>query len=108
GLPEAQFQLARMLLAGEGGQANPKQAKKWLNLARKGGHAGAMSVFGDLIFQEGQTAQGLAFMTAALDRCPPVDCVWMQQLQEQAFSLASEDERRVAVALAPQLARLPE
>lgn len=105
GVAEAQFQLARMLLAGEGGKANPKQAKKWLNLARKSGHAGAMSVFGNVLFQEGQTAQGLAFMTAALDRCRPSDCQWMQDLQEQAFSIATEDDRRVAVALAPQLGR---
>ncbi len=103
GVPEAQFQLARMILAGEGGKTNVQQAKKWLNLARKSGHAGAMSVFGNVLFQEGQTVRGLAFLTAAVERCPPKDCGWMQDLQEQAFSLASEDDRRVAVALAPQV-----
>lgn len=100
GVAEAQFQLARMILAGEGGRANTQQAKKWLNQARKSGHAGAMSVFGNVIFEEGQVVQGLAYMTAALDRCAPGDCLWMQGLQEQAFALAGEDERRGAVALA--------
>lgn len=108
GVAEAQFQLARMVLVGEGGKSNVQQAKKWLNLARKSGHAGAMAVFGNLIFQEGQTVRGLAFMTAALDKCSPKDCLWMQDLQEQAFSLATEDDRRVAVALAPQIYRQPE
>ncbi|GEO84871.1 MULTISPECIES: exopolysaccharide production regulator ExoR [Alphaproteobacteria] len=103
GVPEAQFQLARMILAGEGGKANVQQAKKWLNLARKSGHPGAMSVFGSVLFDEGQTVRGLAFLTAALDKCPPKDCGWMQQLQEQAFSIANEQDRRVAVALAPQV-----
>ena len=103
GVPEAQFQLARMILAGEGGKSNVQQAKKWLNLARKSGHAGAMSVFGNVLFQEGQTVRGLAFLTAALDKCPPKDCGWMQELQEQAFSIANEEGRRVAVALAPQV-----
>lgn len=103
GVPEAQFQLARMILAGEGGRVNVQQAKKWLNMARKGGHAGAMSIFGNVLFEEGQTVRGLAFLTAALERCNPKDCPWMQDLQERAFSLATEDDRRVAVALAPQV-----
>ncbi len=103
GVPEAQFQLARMILAGEGGGVNVQQAKKWLNMARKSGHAGAMSIFGNVLFEEGQTVRGLAFLTAALDRCNPKDCPWMQDLQERAFSLATEDDRRVAVALAPQV-----
>lgn len=103
GLAEAQFQLAKMLLAGDGGSANVQQAKKWLNRARKNGHAGAMGVFGNVIFQEGQTARGLAFMTAALDQCSPKDRPWLQSLQEQAFSLATEDDRRSAVAMASNI-----
>lgn len=103
GIAEAQFQLAKMILAGEGGKSNAQQAKKWLNQARKSGHAGAMAVFGNVIFQEGQTARGLAFMTAALNKCHPKDLGWMQALQEQAFSVANEQDRRVAVALAQDI-----
>ncbi|MFW8604249.1 exopolysaccharide production regulator ExoR [Rhizobium beringeri] len=99
GVPEAQFQLAQMMLAGEGGNASPQQAKKWLNQARKSGHPGAMAVFGNILFDEGQTARGLALMTAALDRCKPKDCSWMEALQEQAFSVANEADRRTAVSL---------
>ncbi|KKX25395.1 exopolysaccharide production regulator ExoR [Rhizobium sp. LC145] len=105
GVAEAQFQLARMILAGEGGTANIQQAKKWLNQARKNGHAGAMAVFGNVLFQEGQSVRGLAFLTAALDHCKKNDCPWMQQMQEQAFSLASEEDRRVAVVLAQEFAK---
>ena len=43
-------------------------------------------------------------MTAALNRCNPVDCDWMQDLQEQAFSVANEQDRRVAVALSQEMA----
>ncbi|MFD1744221.1 exopolysaccharide production regulator ExoR [Rhizobium helianthi] len=102
GVAEAQFQLAQMMLAGEGGGRNVQQAKKWLNQARKGGHAGAMAVFGNILFQEGQSVRGLAFMTAALDRCTSKDCSWMQQLQEDAFSLTTEQDRRSAIVLAQQ------
>jgi len=97
---EAQFRLAKMLLAGEGGAVNIRQAKKWLNHARRVGHAGAMGMFGNVIFQEGQTVRGLAYMTAALDNCPARDHDWLQSMQEQAFSLVNEDDRRKAIALA--------
>jgi TPR repeat protein len=103
GVAEAQFQLAKMLLAGDGGSVNVQQAKKWLNRARKNGHAGAMGVFGNVIFQEGQAARGLAYMTAALDQCSPKDRPWLQSLQELAFSLASEDDRRTAIAMSQNI-----
>ncbi|OCJ03699.1 exopolysaccharide production negative regulator [Rhizobium sp. AC44/96] len=108
GVPEAQFQLAQMMLAGEGGSTSTQQAKKWLNQARKSGHPGAMSVFGNILFQEGQTANGLALMTAALDRCKPKDCGWMESLQEQAFSVASENDRRSAISLSHKIATTTE
>lgn len=99
GNAEAQFRLAKMLLSGEGGEPNIRQAKKWLNHARKGGHAGAMGIFGNVIFQEGQTVRGLAYMTAALDTCAPRDREWLQSMQEQAFSLVNENDRRNAIEL---------
>ena len=105
GVAEAQYQLARMILSGEGGKRNVLQAKKWLYQAQKSGHAGAMAVFGNILFEEGQTARGLALMTAALDRCNPKECPWMQDLQEQAFAVASEDDRRSAVTLASNITR---
>jgi TPR repeat protein len=103
GIPEAQFQLGRMMLRGEGGNVSVHQAKKWLNRARNKGHAGAMGLFGNILFQEGDTARGLAFMTAALDHCPPKDCGWLQATQEEAFSVATEEDRRKGVALAQSI-----
>jgi len=105
GVAEAQFQLAKMILAGEGGSPNLQQAKKWLNQARKSGHPGAMAVFGNILFDEGQTVRGLAFLTAALDKCSTKDCIWMEPLQEQAFSMASEEDRRGAIALSHEFAK---
>lgn len=102
GVAEAQFQLAQMMLTGEGGARSVLQAKKWLNQARKGGHAGATAVFGNLLFQEGQAVRGLAYMTAALDRCAKTECSWMERLQEDAFSLTTEQDRRSAIVLAQQ------
>lgn len=62
-----------------------------------------MGVFGNVIFQEGQTARGLAYMTAALGQCSPKDRPWLQAMQEQAFSLATEDDRRVAITMSQNM-----
>ncbi len=100
GVPEAQFQLGRMIMLGEGGKNDLRQAKKWLNRARKTGHPGASALLGNAIFQEGHTVRGLAFMTVALERASPSDREWIQSIQEQAFSVADEADRRTAMALA--------
>jgi uncharacterized protein len=100
GIADAQFQLAKMILAGEGGKADVYEAMKWLNHARKKGHIGATALFGSLIYQRGETVRGLAYLTAALDHCQPGDKLWMQDLQEQAFAEANEDQRRKATEMA--------
>ncbi|MEM6464077.1 MAG: tetratricopeptide repeat protein [Pseudomonadota bacterium] len=103
GMPEAQFQLGRMMLAGEGGSANIRQAKKWLNRARKSGHPGAAALFGETIFEEGHTVRGLAYMTVALERADISDRPWISSIQEKAFSIADEADRRTAIALAQDM-----
>ena len=103
GIPEAQYQLGSMMLAGEGGRTDLRQAKKWLNRARKSGHPGAGALFGDTIFQEGHTVRGLAYMTVALERAAIGDRGWIREIQEQAFSIADEADRRTAIALAEDM-----
>ncbi|MET3601105.1 TPR repeat protein [Martelella mangrovi] len=103
GNPEAQFRLAEMILKGDGGAKNVRLAKKWLNLSRKNGNVGAMAVFGDLVFNEGQSVLGLAYLTMAADRCGPSECHWIRELQEKCFSVVDESDRRGAIALAQNM-----
>ena len=100
GISEAQFQLGRMMLMGEGGNSDLRQAKKWLNRARKNGHPGASALLGNTIFQEGHAVRGLAYMTVALERASVANREWIGVIQEKAFSIADEAERRTAMALA--------
>lgn len=106
GVPDAQFELARMMLAGEGGANDTEQAKKWLNRARRSGHAGATALLGHVLFGEGQTVRGLALMTAGLGRAAPDEQEWIRSLQEQAFLLSAEEERRTALAMAAEMQAL--
>jgi uncharacterized protein len=101
--PQAQFELGQMFLSGDGGNRDVKQAFNLFRLSSEKGHAGGMAMFGDLLFQNGKTVRGLASLTAALQRSEPQDRAWISAMQEQAFALAGEADRRTAMALADEM-----
>lgn len=102
--PDAQFEMGKMFLKGEGGvKASMRQAGRWFQLAAEKGHAGAQATLGNLLFQSGKVVRGLAMMTAALERAAPVDQPWIRGMQEEAFALAGEADRRTAIALAEDI-----
>ena len=102
--PNAQFEMGKMFLKGEGGvKASVRQAGRWLQLAAEKGHAGAQATLGNLLFQSGKVVRGLAMMTAALERSGSSDRTWIRSMQEEAFALAPESDRRTAIALAQDI-----
>ncbi len=102
--PNAQFEMGNMFLRGEGGvKASVRQAGRWFQLAAEKGHAGAQATLGNLLFQSGKVVRGLAMMTAALERASPNDRPWIRGMQEEAFSLAGEADRRTAISLAQDI-----
>lgn len=104
GDPRAQFEIGRMLMEESGGDVHRlQQAGRWLRLAAEKGHAGAQAMLGNLLFQSGNSVRGLAMMTAALERSQPSDRGWISKLQEEAFAVAPEEDRRTAAALAADL-----
>jgi uncharacterized protein len=105
GDPAAQYELGKMLLKGEGGAPNPVQAARWFRLAAQKGNANAQAMLGNMLFQAGKTVRGLAMLTAAFERCSAKDCDWIRNMQEQAFSVAAEADRRTAISLAGDIVR---
>ena len=102
--PNAQFEVGKMLMTGEGGlKSNIRQAGRWFQLAAEKGHSGAQATLGHLLFQSGKVVRGLAMMTAALERAPSPDKPWIRGMQEEAFALAGEADRRTAIALAQDM-----
>jgi len=104
GHPDAQFELARMYLEGENPRGDVIQAARMLKEAADHGHVGAEALLGHLLFEgaEGlrrEPVEGLSRMMKAERRAPGKDAEWISKLQEEAFALASEDERRAAIAL---------
>lgn len=100
---DAQFEVGRNFLLGDGVKKSAKQAGRWLQLAAEKGHAGAQAMLGDLLFQSGKVVRGLAMMTAALERADPPDKIWIRSMQEEAFSLSGESDRRTAIALSQDI-----
>lgn len=96
GSPTGQFEIGKMYL-GERTSANARQAGRWLKLAARKGHQGARAMLGNLMFQSGRVVDGLAMMTAALERAAPTDRVWIRSMQEEAFALTDEQQRREAI-----------
>ncbi|MCU0831645.1 MAG: sel1 repeat family protein [Rhizobiaceae bacterium] len=100
GSPEAQFELGRMILSEEPTPNGFMQAARWLQLAVKKGHFGAQALLGKIYFESGRTVRGLAMLTDALKRADQANRAWILSLQEKAFALTSEADRRTAMALA--------
>jgi TPR repeat protein len=102
---DAQLNLARMYYEGEGGDRDPRQAVRWAKLAADKGNVAAQAMLGNLLFQgdgvQRQPVIGLMFLTVASERAGEED-QWIRELQEKAFSIASETERRTATALAAE------
>ena len=101
--PDAQYELGQMFLTGDGGETDVKQAFNLFKLSANKGHPSAMAMFGDLLFQNGKKVRGLASLTAALQLSPPKDREWISDMQERAFALADEADRRTAIALSQQM-----
>ncbi|AXS40525.1 sel1 repeat family protein [Breoghania sp. L-A4] len=104
GSAEAQYNLGRMYLDGDGGDNNPHMAARWFKLAAEKGHCRAQAMLGNLLFTgekiRQNRARGLMWLTVARQKAGPADRAWVQQMHEKAFALASEDERRRAMTLA--------
>ncbi|MGI9401663.1 MAG: tetratricopeptide repeat protein [Rhizobiaceae bacterium] len=104
--PEAQYELARIYLDGDYSAGDVIQAARMLKLASATGHAGAEAMLGKLIFDgeylRRDPVRGLTMMLNAKSHASGKDVEWISNIQEEAFALATEEERRAAIEAAKQ------
>jgi uncharacterized protein len=105
GHPEAQFQLARMLLDGSAsGRPEPRSAMGWMNLAAEKGHGlaqaslGRMLLVGDAVAR--QPVRGLMWLILAQQSAAAQRNKWITDLHDKAMEMASDDVKRQAHAMA--------
>ena len=100
----AQYNLARMYLDGNGIDKDRRQAARWLYLAADKGHVESEAVLGQLLFTgyEGappQRAMGLMWLSLAHDGASDkTKDRWIVDLYNKAMASASDADRRAAVA----------
>lgn len=102
GDPEAQYQLGRLYVDGQGVDRDARRAVPWLLLSSNKGHYKAQALLGRILFhgEHGvrQRASGLMWLTVASDG-PGGKVQWIAELRETAFKQASDDERALALIL---------
>jgi TPR repeat protein len=103
GDPDAQYQLARLYLNGNGAPRDPKLAARWFGLAANKGQYQAQAMLGAMLFKGDhvprQAAQGLMWLTMARDAATTNEESWIADLYDAAFSQATDEERGVALRL---------
>lgn len=97
----AQYNLARMYLDGEGVRKNPNQAVRWLNLAAEKSHTQAQGLLGHLLFAgpggvARQRARGLMWLTLAREGADDAKDKWIVEAYDAALSAAGQPDRDAA------------
>jgi hypothetical protein len=102
----AQYNLARLYLDGNGVEQDVRQAARWFNLAAEKGHHPAQALLGHLLVTgQGiprQRAQGLMWLTLAREGADPSKEAWIAELHEKAFASAPDGERQAALGYLEQ------
>src|SRR5262245_20829577 len=98
--PDAQYELGRLLLKGQGGVAKDAvQAAKWLNLAARNGHRPAQALLGDMLVQGDGVPRhaplGLFWLMLANDG-PVLPETWIADMFKSALAQTTDADRVLA------------
>jgi uncharacterized protein len=107
---EAQYEVGRLYLDGEGIGQSALQGARWLSLAARKGNVPAQATLGDLLFNgdgdtlQAQPIEGLMWLSIAHNRAEgTVDADWVDELLNKAMSIATPDQRSAALQAAETL-----
>jgi TPR repeat protein len=106
---QAQYQLGRLYLTGEGVEKNPGLAVNWLATAAKKQHAAAQATLGELLWRGEEVhqrpARGLALLTLAHEnaKADGDEPKWIADLYQDAFAKSDNATRKEAELLLPEL-----
>jgi TPR repeat protein len=94
---DAQYNIGRMYLEGAGVEFNPRVAVSWLRNAAEKGHKNAQGMLGEVLFYgrsiERRTIEGLMWLSLARQQARGVRDAWIVSSFDDAYTLASDEER---------------
>jgi len=100
---DAQFELAKLQLRGEGMETNIPLGKHWLSILSQNGHAGAQAFLADLLwrgrYMDADRPRALALISIAVENAPPQDRLWIEDIYQNIFCGAGEGIRRQATGI---------
>lgn len=100
---DAQFELAKMQLKGEGVEAEPALAKHWLSTLSQKGHVGAQAFLADLYWRgkemDKDPVRALALITIAAANAPAGERVWIEDIYQNIYCGTAEGVRKQATGL---------
>lgn len=95
---DAQFELARHYLAGDGVEARVPYALNWLARLSKRGHAGAQAFLANLYwdgrYMQRDRVRALALITVAVENVQEEDRFWIEDLHHNIFCESPQETRR--------------
>lgn len=97
---DAQFELAKLKLKGEGVDLDIQNGKHWLATLSKKGHAGAQAFFADLLWRgmhmSPDPVRALALIAIAVSNATPQDRLWIEDIYQNIYCGAGEGIRKQA------------
>lgn len=100
---DAQFELVKLKLKGEGVPEDIASAKHWLAVLTQRGHAGAQAFLADLYwrgrFMPQDKVRAFALIAVAVEHSPPRERIWIEDVYQNIFCGAGEGIRKQATGM---------
>lgn len=100
---DAQFELAKLYLRGDGVASNVPYAKHWLSVLSQKGHAGAQAFLADLLwrgkYMQADPVRALALISVAVANSPPYERVWIEDTYQNIYCGAGQGVRKQATGI---------
>jgi len=100
---DAQFELAKLYLHGEGIDSDVPYAKHWLSVLSQKGHAGAQAFLADLLwrgkYMKADPVRALALISVAVANAPPYERVWIEDIYQNIYCGTGQGIRKQATGL---------
>jgi TPR repeat protein len=100
---DAQFELAKLYLRGEGTDSDRNYAKHWLSVLSQRGHSGAQAFLADLLwrgkYMAADPVRAFALITVAVANASPYERVWIEDIYQNIYCGAAQSVRKQATGL---------
>ncbi len=100
---DAQFELAKLKLSGDGVEEDESLARHWLADLSERGHAGAQAFLADLLWRgkhmKADKATALALIAVAVENAPVYDRLWIEDIYQNIYCGSGEGIRTQATGI---------